>query len=268
MHLSEPIPDANHRAVAGQWLNLEGADMSALWSWETCLPVGKRRRVAALQIRPLPMTGDALAGSHGAMAWNDSPCPPADTGCGQLRVENGQKAPLHVETAENEELAIKALVAPGYDDVAKLNVHVAPGYEQVAKLNDDVAPSYDHVVKLNVHVASGYVLVAWMNVHVAPAYELVAQRNIVVAPGYEHVARLNVVVAPENVLVLRRNQRVPPKNRLVARNCEVAAPGNEHAVKNYVHTARNNVDAQPVIRHAVAGSDGADRNYRVVPLDH
>ena len=28
---------------------LECADMSALWNWETCLPVGKRRPVAALQ---------------------------------------------------------------------------------------------------------------------------------------------------------------------------------------------------------------------------
>ena len=28
---------------------LECADKSALWNWETCLPVGKRRRVAAVQ---------------------------------------------------------------------------------------------------------------------------------------------------------------------------------------------------------------------------
>ena len=26
------------------------AGMTALWNWQTCLPVGKRRRVAALQI--------------------------------------------------------------------------------------------------------------------------------------------------------------------------------------------------------------------------
>jgi hypothetical protein len=29
---------------------MECADMSALWNWQTCLPVGKRRHVAALQM--------------------------------------------------------------------------------------------------------------------------------------------------------------------------------------------------------------------------
>jgi hypothetical protein len=33
---------------------VECADLSALWNWETCLPVGKRRRVAALQIPKKP----------------------------------------------------------------------------------------------------------------------------------------------------------------------------------------------------------------------
>jgi len=31
---------------------MECADRSALWNWETCLPGGKRQRVAALQINP------------------------------------------------------------------------------------------------------------------------------------------------------------------------------------------------------------------------
>src|SRR5690348_3365008 len=34
-------------------LFLECAGMTVLWNWQTCLPVGKRRHVAALQIRPL-----------------------------------------------------------------------------------------------------------------------------------------------------------------------------------------------------------------------
>jgi hypothetical protein len=29
---------------------LECADVTALWNWQTCLPVGKQRHVAALQI--------------------------------------------------------------------------------------------------------------------------------------------------------------------------------------------------------------------------
>jgi hypothetical protein len=57
----EPPPepagaDACATAVPGcrQEQAWECADTSALWNWETCLPVGKRRLVAALQSRPLP----------------------------------------------------------------------------------------------------------------------------------------------------------------------------------------------------------------------
>jgi hypothetical protein len=50
--------------VGKNWdcLNLECADKSALWNWATCRPVGKRRRVAALQIMALPKNC-SLAGS-------------------------------------------------------------------------------------------------------------------------------------------------------------------------------------------------------------
>src|SRR5580700_2884427 len=41
-------------------LDLECADMSALWGWETCLPAGKRRRVAALQIAAPPARNSEL----------------------------------------------------------------------------------------------------------------------------------------------------------------------------------------------------------------
>jgi len=34
--------------------NLECAGTTALWNWQTCLPVGKRRHVAALQTKALP----------------------------------------------------------------------------------------------------------------------------------------------------------------------------------------------------------------------
>src|SRR6185437_15976745 len=44
----------------GQYHGLDCAGMTALWNWQTCLPVGKRRHVAALQIRtPLRCRGAA-----------------------------------------------------------------------------------------------------------------------------------------------------------------------------------------------------------------
>ncbi len=42
------------------WLDLECADTSALWNWATCRPVGKRRHVAALQIKTPPKFPPAM----------------------------------------------------------------------------------------------------------------------------------------------------------------------------------------------------------------
>jgi hypothetical protein len=50
---AEKKENKKHRAQhqAASRLNLDCAGTTALWNWQTCLPVGKRRHVAALQIR-------------------------------------------------------------------------------------------------------------------------------------------------------------------------------------------------------------------------